>query len=52
MKTKTHVFTLKVKTNDTRRYAECAVLRAFAMRNPDYCDFHLISRAAPKAKVK
>lgn len=51
MKQKEHHFTLVVKTDDSRRGAELAVLSSFAQRNPDGFEFHL-RRAKPKTPKK
>lgn len=58
MKRKEHRFTIVVKTLGTRNSAELALLSAFALRNPDYCEFHLRKKAPtarsvsrPNAKV-
>lgn len=44
---KEHSFTIKVRTNGTRKQAETALLLAFASRNPDGCKFHLC-KSRPK----
>ncbi len=41
MKTKTHKFTLIVKSNSSKASARSAVLCSFGKRQPDYCSFHL-----------
>jgi hypothetical protein len=46
---KEHRFILVVKTWRSRRSAELAVLSAFARRNPDGCEFHLL-KSSPKKK--
>jgi hypothetical protein len=46
---KEHRFILLVKTWRSRKHSEIAVLRAFASRAPDLCEFHL-RKSAPKKK--
>jgi hypothetical protein len=48
---KEHRFILVVKSNVSRKYAGLAVLSAFARRNPDGCEFHLL-KSAPKKNGK
>lgn len=45
---KTHRFTLTVRTHLTKKQAEIAVLAAFAKRNPDNCEFHLTGKSYHK----
>ena len=37
---KTHHFLVTVKTDQNKRAAKTAILRAFALRQPDGCEFH------------
>ncbi len=41
-KTKTHRFTVEVKTYRSRKDAERAILLAFAKRQPDFCKFCIL----------
>lgn len=51
MKKKTHRFTLEVKTTRSRRDAMLAVLCAFAVRDPDGCEFKL-RKSPPKTNER
>lgn len=46
MKTKQHQFVVTVKTTRPKEAARRAVLLAFALRNPDGCEFHIVDMAA------
>lgn len=48
MKHKEHRFMIVVKTYETRKGAELALLTAFACRRPDSCEFHLRKKAPAK----
>lgn len=48
---KTHTFVLRIKTNQSRRDAERAFLTCMALRQPDFCEMHLISRSPTKKAV-
>lgn len=48
---KTHKFVVIAKTNQSKKAAKTAILLAFSLRNPDYCEFYVKGLGSKKKGV-